>query len=201
MTYTKTLWIDDQAPAIDATNLNHIEEGIASATMAVDNVLTGSVVVPLAGHATTADSLTTPIASAPIGLVEMFAGINVPVNYLECNGQLLPRTHPLFAVLSTYWGNGDGVTTFAIPDMRGVFPRGWDHGRGLDSGRGFGSYQDDTVQEHTHAYNKTGGGGPVVTNGYYSLDAEASTSGVRGARVSGETRGKNNAIMFIIKAS
>jgi microcystin-dependent protein len=131
----------------------------------------------------------------------MFAGIDVPDTYLECNGQLLPRTHPLFAVLSTYWGNGDGVTTFAIPDMRGVFPRGWDHGRGLDSGRGFGSYQDDTVQEHTHAYNKTGGGGPVVTNGYYSLDAEASTSGVRGARVSGETRGKNNAIMFIIKAS
>jgi microcystin-dependent protein len=201
MTYTKTLWIDDQAPAIDATNLNHIEEGIASATIAVDDILTGSVVVPLAGHATTADSLTTPIASTPIGLVEMFAGINVPENYLECNGQLLPRTHPLFAVLSTYWGAGDGSTTFAIPDMRGVFPRGWDHGRGLDSGRAFGSYQEDTVQEHTHTYNKTAGSGPVVTNGYYSLNGEASTSGVKGARVSSETRSKNNAIMFIIKAA
>jgi len=200
MTYTKTLWIDDQAPAIDAINLNHIEEGIESATIAVDDILTGTTVVPLAGHATTADNLTFTIVGTPIGTVEMFAGINVPATYLECNGQLLPRTHPLFAVLSTYWGIGDGVTTFAIPDMRGVFPRGWDHGKGLDSGRTFGSYQEDAVQEHTHT--ERGAEGGAGTGYIFSLVGSVNTqsSGVNGARVSTETRGKNSAIMFIIKA-
>ncbi|HEY6034731.1 MAG TPA: phage tail protein, partial [Kofleriaceae bacterium] len=37
----------------------------------------------------------------------------------------------LFNEIGTRYG-GDGVTTFKIPDWRGQFPRGWDHGRGLD---------------------------------------------------------------------
>ena len=28
MAYTKTVWVDDSAPAINATNLNNIEDGI-----------------------------------------------------------------------------------------------------------------------------------------------------------------------------
>lgn len=44
---------------------------------------------------------------------------------------------------------GDGATTFRVPDLRGEFLRGWDAGRGVDSGRAFGSSQLDQMQRIT----------------------------------------------------
>ena len=38
-----------------------------------------------------------------------------------------------------------------LPDFRGVFSRGWDNGRGLDSGRTLGSYQADNIKSHSHS--------------------------------------------------
>ena len=49
-----------------------------------------------------------------------------------CNGQLLPvnQNSALFSLLGTVFG-GDGVTTFALPDMRGRFPMQFGAGPGL----------------------------------------------------------------------
>ena len=38
-----------------------------------------------------------------------------------------------------------------LPDLRGVFIRGWDDGRGIDSGRTILSYAADKLRKHTHA--------------------------------------------------
>lgn len=64
----------------------------------------------------------------------------------------------LFAAIGTTFGVGDGSTTFGLPDLRGEFVRGWDDGRGIDSGRVFGSDQADANAEHTHtaSTNTTG---------------------------------------------
>ncbi|MDM1554167.1 tail fiber protein [Chryseobacterium indologenes] len=44
----------------------------------------------------------------------------VPKNWAECNGQIMAisQNQALFALLGTTYG-GNGVTTFALPDMRG----------------------------------------------------------------------------------
>ncbi len=39
--YNKTVWVDGQAPSINDTNLNKIEQGIADAHEAIDNVFSG----------------------------------------------------------------------------------------------------------------------------------------------------------------
>ena len=56
-----------------------------------------------------------------------------PLGTLECNGAEYPITsYPnLFNVIGWRFG-GDGASTFRVPDKRGAFTRGWDHGRGLD---------------------------------------------------------------------
>lgn len=81
--------------------------------------------------------------AVPAGSVFWFARATPPTGFLECNGAALSRTSyaTLFSVIGTVFGAGDGSTTFNLPDLRGEFLRGWDHGRGVDAGRGFGSFQ------------------------------------------------------------
>jgi microcystin-dependent protein len=77
---------------------------------------------------------------------------SVPAGWLYCNGQLVSRAtfSSLFAVIGTTFGAGDGSTTFALPDMRGRFPRGWNDNATLDPARVFGSVQTDDLESHTH---------------------------------------------------
>ena len=89
----------------------------------------------------------------PIGTVLMRVDSTVPDNYLPLIGQTISRTTyaALFAVLGTTYGVGDGTTTFTLPDCRGLFARGLDESRGIDSGRTFSNtYQTNMVQNHTH---------------------------------------------------
>ncbi|HZT30483.1 MAG TPA: tail fiber protein [Bryobacteraceae bacterium] len=50
----------------------------------------------------------------------MFGGNFAPTGWALCNGQLLPisQNTALFSILGTTFG-GDGISTFALPDLRG----------------------------------------------------------------------------------
>ena len=58
-----------------------------------------------------------------IGEIRMFAGNFAPVGWAFCDGQLqsIANNTALFALIGTYYG-GDGVNTFALPDLRGRVP-------------------------------------------------------------------------------
>jgi microcystin-dependent protein len=86
------------------------------------------------------------------GAVFYFAMNTAPTGYLKANGALVSRATyaALFAAIGTTFGAGDGSTTFALPDLRGEFIRGWDDGRGVDSGRAFGTFQDQAFASHSH---------------------------------------------------
>lgn len=100
------------------------------------------------------------------GLVFAFAGTTAPSGWLVCNGQAVSRTvyANLFAVIGTSHGDGDGSTTFNLPDYRGRFLRGVDGGAANDpdrasrtamntggnTGDNVGSVQGHAFQTHTH---------------------------------------------------
>lgn len=104
--------------------------------------------------ATTAalNKLKQQVGDSMTGMVASFAMVVAPPGWLKCNGAAVSRTAfaQLFAWLGTHYGAGDGSTTFNLPDMRGLFPRGWDDGRGVDAGRAFGVYQDMMLHAHAH---------------------------------------------------
>lgn len=58
-----------------------------------------------------------------IGEIRMFGGNFAPVGWSFCSGQILSisENEALFALIGTTYG-GDGVTTFALPDLRGRLP-------------------------------------------------------------------------------
>jgi len=141
--------------------------------------------------------------NTPIGTIMWFSANAAPVGYLECNGEVLSRSQysDLFAVIGTTFNTGlEGIANFRLPDLRGEFVRGWDHTKGVDSGRTFGSNQADEFKSHKHSfdirYSIQSGGSEMppldATNGYGTYD----TSFTGGT----ETRPRNIALLPCIKA-
>ena len=62
----------------------------------------------------------------PVGTVMWLSGNTVPDGCLVADGAAVSRTTyaELFASIGTTWGEGDGSTTFNVPDMRNRFPEG-----------------------------------------------------------------------------
>lgn len=101
--------------------------------------------------------------SQPLGIVGQvcyFAMATAPAGWLICDGRAISRTaYPaLYSAIGVIWGAGDGGSTFNLPDLRGEFIRGWDGGRGIDTGRTFASVQASEVGTHTHTFNDVYGG-------------------------------------------
>jgi len=127
----------------------------------------------------------------------------VPTGWLECSGSAVSRTTyaNLFAAIGTTWGVGDGSTTFNLPDLRGEFPRGYDHGRGVDSGRALASAQADAME----TFSFTAGYIDPQGRSDASVDMLVPTNvggfAAHNITVTGasETRPRNIAMMFLIK--
>ncbi len=160
----------------------------------------------------------------PPGTIVAFGGSKPPAGWLPCDGASLDRNHyaRLFAAIGTSWGNGDGSTTFNVPDLRGYFLRGVDStpsaDRDVDYGsryalkpggatqRNVGSYQSDALKRHTHSIKRVG----LMTqaaNTQIAITADNNSLGftdpfdgvVNSAGDSEETRPKNAYVNYIIK--
>jgi microcystin-dependent protein len=162
----------------------------------------------------------------PVGTILPYGGQEVPEGWLECNGDMVSRKdYPdLFEAIGTLWGTGDQEGTFRLPDLRGQFLRGQDHGAHVDpdidlrevkSGADgankdvVGSYQGDEIKTHTHNFNFTYV--RYVNNAYDPIHVPPKTH-IQGAQADvndeafeikeyggQETRPKNAYVMFIIK--
>ncbi|EJM27774.1 phage tail protein [Pseudomonas sp. GM25] len=149
-------------------------------------------------------------SAVPVGAVMAFPTGIVPPGFLELDGSVQSiATYPdLAAYLSTKFNKGDeGTGNFRLPESRGEFLRGWDHGRGIDIGRGLGSWQADDNKAHAHTYTRipvfgnTGGAnaaGIVADNGTQTGSSNfASYMNTSGGS---EARPRNLAVMWCIKA-
>ena len=89
----------------------------------------------------------------PVGAVQYFAMNAVPAGWLVCNGSAVSRTvnyGNLYDAIGSIYGDGDGSTTFNLPDLRGQFIRGFDSSGTIDPARIFGTSQLDAMQRHSH---------------------------------------------------
>ena len=79
----------------------------------------------------------TGIYGVPTGCIMAWPTNTAPDGWLLCYGQAVSRTTyaNLFSLLSTTFGNGDGSTTFNLPDLRGRVPLGQDDMGGSSAGR------------------------------------------------------------------
>lgn len=157
----------------------------------------------------------------PTGSLTAFAATTAPPGWVECDGRAINRSvnSDLFNVIGTTFGNGDGSTTFNVPDLRGEFVRGWDDSRGVDSGRSFASSQGDAIRNITGSFqhrsatstsqsrgeigaftgqtanNPSGGAHDGFSDQARRVNFDAS----REVPTANENRPRNIALMYIIK--
>jgi microcystin-dependent protein len=100
-----------------------------------------------------------------IGEIRCLAFNFAPYQWAQCNGQLIgiAQNSALFAILGTTYG-GDGIQTFALPNLQGRAPMHWGTGAA-----GFNTAIGETLGEanvtlninqipmHTHTINAAGG--------------------------------------------
>lgn len=159
------------------------DDSITNAKMAPD-VKIGSLAALKTATKTSATAAINELAIA--GAVITYAGATVPTGFLECNGTTVSRTTyaNLFTAIGVLYGVGNGTTTFNLPDLRGEFVRGYDNGRGIDSGRVLGS-----AQAGTYASPVNPGAAVNYSGGQWIISPDAN----------GAFRPRNIAMMYCIK--
>ena len=75
--------------------------------------------------------------TVPVGSEIMWSNNTIPNGWFEQDGSTFNAT--TYPKLAAHLGGN------TLPDMRGEFARGWDHGRGVDPGRALKSSQAGTV--------------------------------------------------------
>lgn len=94
------------------------------------------------------------------GIVMPFAGSTAPQGWMLCDGSAVSRTTyaALFAVIGTTYGEGDGETTFNIPNLAGrvVIGSSQSHALGTTGGSETVTLTADQLPAHTHVVPQHG---------------------------------------------
>jgi microcystin-dependent protein len=95
-----------------------------------------------------------------LAAIILFAGNFAPRSWMLCWGQIMgiAQNTALFSLLGTTFG-GDGVSTFALPDLRGRFPMGTGQGPGFpytNLGEMSGTRSTTLLVTNMPAHNHTG---------------------------------------------
>lgn len=126
-----------------------------------------------------------------LGSIATFAMPEQPDGWLACDGQEVSRqTYArLFAKIGTTFGEGDGESTFNLPDLRSVFVRGW------DEEREFASLQEDQMQGHTHRDGGHCHQGSTNSTGSHKHDGKLDTDGNHRHEGNAKNDGNHNHIL------
>ncbi|HGC0708339.1 TPA: phage tail protein [Escherichia coli] len=150
-------------------------------------------------------------SALPVGVPVPWPSATPPTGWLKCNGAAFSaEEYPELA---------KAYPTNKLPDLRGEFIRGWDDGRNVDSGRALLSEQLDAMQNVTGSLIDNTMGSASSASGVFNV---GSSSGVkyaapstgnafsyygvtldlsRSARTSAETRPRNIAFNYIVRAA
>ena len=81
-------------------------------------------------------------SALPVGIPVPWPSATPPTGWLKCNGAAFSaEEYPELA---------KAYPTNKLPDLRGEFIRGWDDGRGIDTGRSILSIQGYATEDHAH---------------------------------------------------
>lgn len=138
-------FINAQAPALNDENLNKMQDNIERA---INAQVSG-------------DTL-------PIGTVLPYTNETAPENWLICDGSEVSRTeyNHLFAVIGITFGEGDGSTTFNLPNLKGKILVGFD-ATDTDFNK-IAKTGGKKTHTHTYSHQYSGGYAKLIAGSKYT---------------------------------
>ncbi|MEG0622016.1 MAG: phage tail protein [Hafnia sp.] len=193
-TESVTLKID---PSVVLATRKYVDDAVIEVKAYVDQ--------QLAAHVAAADPHTQYLLEAdidkyvPVGFPLPWPQSAPPSGWLKCNGASFDKAaYPKLAL---------AYPSLRLPDLRGEFIRGWDDGRGVNTGRSLLSTETDMFKAHNHrpsgvcvaSINTAGTENHGVTTDYaqYNTRQVGATSQTGGE----ETRPRNIAFNYIVRAA
>lgn len=182
-------------------------EAIVNALNAIDNaniasnadingakLLAGSVnTTQLADAAITAAKIAPGAVSqsgtaAPVASILQFAGSTAPSGWIICDGAAVSRStySDLFTAIGTAYGEGNGSTTFNLPNLKGRVPVGLDSSqtefdaRGETGGAKTHTLTSSEIASHNHSISLTSGSGGTHNHTVTDNTIQSWVSGQRG---------------------
>jgi len=149
-------------------------------------------------------------SAVPVGVPLPYASSVPPAGWLKCNGASFSAlAYPVLAKL---------YTSLKLPDLRGEFVRGWDDGRGADTGRALLSSQGDAIRNIKGFVSASGGsqfdsfsgafydsgsrdGTVATTSGKSQYSDDFFFDASRVVPVAAENRPRNVAFNYIVRAA
>lgn len=131
--------------------------------------------------------------NVPIGAVVAFAMKEAPAGWLVCDGEMYSKElFPLLSeALGTKYNHPDTPGGFfCVPDLQGLFVRGWDKEGNTDCEREFGSIQEDALQGHCHDVEVNRSKISTQSNGAHTHDVYYKNYRVR------DTLGVNSTVVY-----
>ncbi|HEA0580537.1 TPA: phage tail protein [Escherichia coli] len=203
-----TLKID---PSVVLATRQYVDDKIIEVKAYADSLLAAHLAAadPHAQYLKTADI----DKYIPVGFPLPWPQATPPEGWLKCNGAAFDKAkYPKLAV---------AYPSGSLPDLRGEFLRGWDDGRGVDSGRSLLSAQTDAIQNIVGSFGRTQlfkdtvytgpfrqDSAPLLSVGLAPSDGSAgygatnwSFDASRSVRTATETRARNVAFNYIVRAA
>ncbi|SKC18521.1 Phage Tail Collar Domain [Kosakonia radicincitans] len=172
-----TLKID---PAVVLATRKYVDDKTIEVRTYADNLMSQHVAAgnPHAQYVKVADMAT----YVPPGIPVPYPSATPPIGWLLCNGATFNKT--LYPALAAVFTSGN------LPDLRGEFIRGWDNGRGVDTGRVLLSSQGDAIRPMTGSVDDIYGGpaGAATAKGVFATSLYSATGPFYASGSSGQDR-------------
>lgn len=192
-----TLKID---PSVVLATRQYVDDQIIQVKAYVDQ--------QLAAHVAAADPHTQYLLESdidkyiPVGFPLPWPQATPPGGWLKCNGATFDKAK--YPKLATAYPSG------ALPDLRGEFLRGWDDGRGVDSGRALlssqagsvigrytGGYSDGTSYIYAYGFDSEAAGSPTWSH----ISTSGLVSPILGQYLYSGARPRSVAFNYIVRAA
>ncbi|MFT3057784.1 phage tail protein [Enterobacter sp. 03-F-07-AD-ECC] len=141
-------------------------------------------------------------SALPVGVPIPWPQATPPDGWLKCNGATFDKAK--YPKLATVYPSG------TLPDLRGEFLRGWDDGRGVDSGRGLlslqqgsivgkyvGGYSDQTIYNQLAQFDSMA----ITSTAWSHISSAGITSPITGQESGVGARPRNIAFNYIMRAA
>tara|TARA_B100001094_G_scaffold6464_1_gene5757 strand:- start:13065 stop:14255 length:1191 start_codon:yes stop_codon:yes gene_type:complete len=147
--------VDTAAIADNAVTMAKLNSGalptditVASANLVDSTIATADI----ANSQITLAKLAAAVANSlnPVGTVIWYSGSTAPAGYLKANGDTIANGSGTTQSITADFSALYAIVGANLPDLRGEFIRGYDDGKGTDSGRQIRSSQAEENKEHDH---------------------------------------------------